>query len=123
MQDQMASATVNVSTILAVYGNGDCNMSNNKFFFEQNPIPRNLREDENAHAKMISKRIRRRLDGCEHLQTITDSSSLTAADTTKSSSNSRRQGIDSLPMCHEGPEMTTTEQVIIFENKKLWFFK
>uniref|UniRef100_A0A914Z0Q0 non-specific serine/threonine protein kinase n=1 Tax=Panagrolaimus superbus TaxID=310955 RepID=A0A914Z0Q0_9BILA len=72
---------------------------------EENPMPRHLREDENAHAKMISKRIRRRLDGCEYLQTI-DSS--TVMDSTKST---RRQGVDALPMCYEGPEMTTTEQV------------
>ena len=64
------------------------------------------REQENAHAKMISKRIRRRLEGREHLQTIDDSFSHM-----NMAKLARRQTLDA-PMCQEGPEQQVTEQVI-----------
>lgn len=62
-------------------------------------------EEENMHAKLISKRIRRRLEGREHLQNMSDSSTLSDA-----AKISKRHTIDA-PMCAEGPEMTPAEQV------------
>ena len=62
-------------------------------------------EEENMHAKLISKRIRRRLEGREHLQNMSDSSTLSDA-----AKVSKRHTIDA-PMCAEGPEMTPAEQV------------
>lgn len=62
-------------------------------------------EEENLHAKMISKRIRRRLEGREHLQNMSDTSTLGEI-----SKILRRHTIDA-PLCIEGEKMMSNEQV------------
>uniref|UniRef100_A0A7E4VT79 non-specific serine/threonine protein kinase n=1 Tax=Panagrellus redivivus TaxID=6233 RepID=A0A7E4VT79_PANRE len=68
---------------------------------KQSNEPKRLKESENAHAKLISKRIRRRLEGREVLMTVKDA---------EAGRTSKRLAIDA-PLCAEGPEMNPEEQV------------